>query len=175
MRWVLLFALCASALRADVSGCACDPAQPETMKRRECGLCREAEKQEGDGVFFLKDINPRKPNRWLALPKRHLPHHHSLKELSKKEQAELWAAAIRKGQELWGDQWGLAYNSDRVRTQCHTHIHIGKLLKGLAPGKTLIVKGPEDIPPLDGIWVHPQGKKLVVHYGEGITETALLR
>ncbi|HBY61619.1 MAG TPA: hypothetical protein DEH78_17495 [Solibacterales bacterium] len=178
MRWALLFLLLVAGgagARADVSGCACDPAQPETMKRRECGLCREAENQQGEGVFFLKDINPRKPNRWLALPKRHIPGHHAMKDLTKEERAELWAAAIQKARELWGDEWGLAYNSDRVRTQCHTHIHIGKLLKGLAPGKTMIVNGPADIPALDGIWVHPKGKKLVVHYGEGITETALLR
>src|SRR5262245_13327482 len=33
------------ALWADVRGCQCDPAKPETMEARECGLCREAEKQ----------------------------------------------------------------------------------------------------------------------------------
>ena len=42
------------------------------MAKHECGLCREAEKLPQDpSVFFLKDINPRKPNRWLALPRAH--------------------------------------------------------------------------------------------------------
>src|SRR5690348_6447177 len=51
---------------ADISHCACDISNPETMAARECGLCKEAEKQPADGaVFFLKDSNPRKPNRWL--------------------------------------------------------------------------------------------------------------
>jgi hypothetical protein len=52
--------------------CATAPAtsSAESMAKRECGLCREAEKQPQDTpVFFLKDINPNKPNRWLALPR----------------------------------------------------------------------------------------------------------
>ena len=60
--------------------CACDVAKPESMATRECGLCREAENQPADvSVFFLKDINPRKPNRWLALPRAHI---HALAEMS---------------------------------------------------------------------------------------------
>ena len=43
------------------------------MAARECSLCREAEKQPAEpGVFFLKDVNPRKPNRWLALLRQHV-------------------------------------------------------------------------------------------------------
>ncbi|MBX5494655.1 MAG: hypothetical protein IRZ15_04915 [Bryobacteraceae bacterium] len=178
MRAMVLCAglLLCHAANADISRCACDPAQAETMQLRECSLCREAEKHPEDiEVFFLKDINPRKPNRWLALPRVHGPGGHHLRDLTPKQRTALWTAAIRKAQELWGDEWGLAYNADTARTQCHAHIHIGKLLKGLAPGKTMIVDGPADIPPLDGIWVHPHGKKLMVHYGERITETALLR
>jgi hypothetical protein len=180
MRIPLLFGLLIPMLLlADVSQCACDPANPESMKARECALCREAEKQpEHVEVFYLKDINPRKPNRWLVLPRLHSHVGHPLHSLSKDLQTKLWKAAIAKARELWGDDWGLAYNADTVRTQCHTHIHIGKLLQGLSPGRYIDVDGAEQIPaPHDdtGIWVHPAGNKLRVHYGEGITETTLLR
>jgi hypothetical protein len=177
---ILLLGLLAGigVLRADISGCACDPGRPETMERRECSLCREAEKQPpGTEIFFLKDANPRKPNRWLALPRVHSAVGHSLADLTPEQRALLWKAAIAKGRELWGDQWGLAYNGDQVRTQCHAHIHIGKLLQGLAPGKTMIVSREEDIPVQrgDGWLIEPHGKDLLVHYGEIITETVLLR
>ena len=168
----------ASLLNADVTNCACDASKPETMKARECSLCNEAERHSAEGVFFLKDINPRKPNRWLALPRPHGPAGHPLHMLTRAEQAALWKAAIVKAKELWGDGWGLAYNAQIHRTQCHGHLHIGKLLQGLAPGKyydTATVEGiriPDDH---TGLWVHPVGKKLRVHYGEGITETVLLR
>ena len=57
---------------ADVRNCVCDISSAESMAKRECGLCREAEKQPQDTpVFFLKDINPNKPHRWLALPRVH--------------------------------------------------------------------------------------------------------
>ena len=52
------------------------------MKRRQCSLCREAEKQPADqSIFFLKDINPRKPNRWLALPRAHFGGLHHLHDM----------------------------------------------------------------------------------------------
>lgn len=166
-------------LFADISQCACDPANPETLKLRECSLCVEAEKQPHDaGIFFLKDINPRKPNRWLALPKLHSHAGHPLHKLPRELRTRLWTAAIAKARELWGDDWGLAYNSAVNRTQCHTHLHIGKLLLGLSPGRFIDVDHPSQIPaPEDdtGLWVHPVGDKLRVHFGEGITETTLLR
>jgi hypothetical protein len=175
---VLGFAL-ASFLTAEVAHCACDPAKAVTLEPRECSLCREAEKQAHDAeVFFLKDINPRKPNRWLALPRVHTHAGHALETLPKDLRVKLWKAAIVKARELWGEEWGLAYNAREHRTQCHTHVHIGKLLQGLAPGKFIDVDNPEQIPVPDndtGLWIHPVGKKLRVHYGEGITETALLR
>lgn len=168
------------ALWADVADCACDPRKPETMERRECGLCREAEKQPaGLSIFFLKDINPRKPNRWLALPRTHGKGvGHSLADLTPEERTALWEAAIRKGRELFGEQWGLAVNGDYSRTQCHMHIHVGKLLDGLETETVRVVAGPAEIPlPTDGdgLWVHPHEGKLHVHYGEQITETVLLR
>jgi len=168
-----------AVLWADVSNCACDPSKPASMEARECSLCWEAETQPADaGIFFLKDNNPRKPNRWLALPREHGHGGHHLSELPKEFQTRLWKAAIAKAKELWGEEWGLAYNSYLVRTQCHGHIHIGKLLQGLAPGAYKDVSGPEQIEaPSDaqGIWIHPVGNKLRIHYGEQITETVLLR
>jgi hypothetical protein len=166
------------ALFADVRGCACNPQRPETMEARECGLCREADKAPaGEPVFFLKDINPRKPNRWLALPRAHYDGGHGPELMSRADRTALWKAAIAKAKELWGEEWGLAYNGELVRTQCHGHIHIGKLLKGVEYGTPLVVSRPEDIPapPGKGVWVHPAGTKLHVHIENTITETVLLR
>jgi hypothetical protein len=164
---------------ADVTRCACDLSNPDSLAARECGLCREAEKQPpGESVFFLKDINPRKPNRWLALPRAHGKAQHSLAEMSAAQRLELWTAAIAKAKELWGDQWGLAMNGDEQRTQCHMHIHIGKLLDGVETPNLVIVNGAAQIPVPedgDGLWVHPDAGKLHVHFAEQITETVLLR
>ena len=176
MRRLAILPLVFPFLNADVSNCACDPSNPTTMTPVACSLCREAEKHTGE-MFFLKDANPRKPNRTLLLPRTHLPAGHPLHELPKEFQARFLKAAMAKGRKLWGDGWGLAYNHEKVRTQCHGHIHIGKLLPGLAPGKYYDVSSPGDIrlPDKGGIWIHPAGGKLRVHYGEEITETVLLR
>ena len=161
---------------ADVRNCACDLAKPETMAARECGLCREAEEQPADvAVFFLKDNNPRKPNRWLALPR---PHIHALADFTPEARLALWNAAIEKAKSLWGDQWGLAVNGDERRTQCHAHIHIGKLLDGVENENFTAVDGPAGIPvPKDGtgFWIHPVGNQLHVHSGEQVTEFVLMR
>ena len=64
--WVLPLA------QADVRDCACDAARPETLERRECALCRAADQQPpGTAFFVIRDANPVKPNRWLALPRDH--------------------------------------------------------------------------------------------------------
>lgn len=164
--------------RAAIERCACDPARPETMAGRECSLCREVEKQPpGCGVFFLKDVNPLKKNRTLALPCKHTTGLHHLDQLSAKERNELWSAAIAKAKELWGPEWGVAYNGDKVRTQCHLHIHIGKLLKGVETGKPITVYSVAQIPVPkgDGLWIHPHGKGMHVHQHEQTCETVLLR
>jgi CDP-diacylglycerol pyrophosphatase len=162
-----------------VSKCACDPANAQAMAERTCGLCREAEKQPaGAPVFFLKDINPRKPNRWLALPRTHHEGVKSLLGMTAAERGAFWTAAIAKARELWGDKWGIAMNGDEVRTQCHSHAHIGKLLDGIETSNFVVVKVPAEIPaPKDGtgLWIHPEGSGLHVHLGEQITETVLLR
>jgi hypothetical protein len=173
-------ALTAVLARADISHCACDVANPESMAARECGLCREAEKQPADMlVFLLKDNNPRKPNRWLVLPRGHGKAGDPLASMTAGQRTALWTAAMEKGRELWGDKWGLAYNGDISRTQCHAHVHVGKLLDGIETDNFMVVSGPAQIPtPKDGtgLWVHTiEGGKLHVHTGEQITETVLLR
>lgn len=166
---------------ADVSGCACDPARPESMKGRPCSLCAEAEKHPaGAEFFFLKDNNPRKPNRWLLLPRSHAHDGPAtLAGMTAAQRTRLWRAAIARARELWGDGWGIAYNGDKVRTQCHGHIHLGKLLQGVELDRDFIViSRPEQIPvPKDGtgLWIHPAGNRLHVHLGEQTCETVLLR
>ena len=159
--------------------CVCDPAKPETMKARQCSLCNEAEKHSSGEPFFLKDINPRKPTRWLALPRKHQADSHHLHDYNKQDRIALWKAAIGKATELWGDQdWGIAYNGAEVRTQCHAHLHIGKFLKAAENNRKVItVRRAEEIPTPknEGIYVHPVANGLHVHLGEQITETALMR
>lgn len=158
--------------------CHCDPAQPETLKSRECSLCAEAEIQPATvEIFFLKDANPRKPNRTLALPRIHTREHHPLAELPPELRTKLWVDSVEKAKELWGPDWAVAYNGDRVRTQCHAHLHIGKLLPGVEFGAFVVVNTPAEIvvPTGQGVWVHPVDGKLHVHSGEQITETVLLR
>ena len=159
-------------------GCVCDAARPETMQARECGLCRLAEEQTGDAPFFFtRDINPTKPNRMLILPRKHYAGPHSLAELSSEERAAFFTAAIGKAEELWGDGWGIAINADVNRTQCHTHMHIGKLLPDVENDNFSITDGPSTIPvPADGggMWIHPVNGKLHVHPAN-IAEPVLMR
>jgi len=142
-------------------------------------LCAEAEKQPASVViFFLPDTNPRKHNRLLALPREHSPGLHRIADLTPSTRAALWREAIGKAKSLWGDNWGVAYNGDRVRTQCHVHIHIGKMIPGVEWGEFKEVSGPEEIPipDVDGFWIHATADgKLHVHTGEQVTETVLLR
>lgn len=148
-------------------------------KQRECSLCVEADKEPAYlEVFFLKDANPTKPNRRLVLPRAHAPGAHSLASLTPELRHLLWTTAIAKAQETWGDGWAIAYNGEERRTQCHTHLHIGKLLPDQETGQPLVVKGAADIPaPADGagLWVHPAAGKLHVHLGQQVNETVLMR
>jgi hypothetical protein len=148
------------------------------MQSRECSLCAEAEKQPmATAVFFLKDINPRKPNRWLALPREHAHGKHRLADLNSEARTALWTAAIEKAKSMWGDLWGVAYNGDRVRTQCHAHIHLGRMVPGVEAGEFIVVENISQIPvpAADGLWIHQHQGKLHVHTGEQIAETVLLR
>lgn len=176
MRFLPALLLCAALVQGDVRKCVCDISSPGSMAKRECGLCREAEKQPSDtAVFFVKDINPNKPDRWLALPRSH---HHTFAELTPAERLALWSGAIQKARELWGDQWGLAVNSDSRRSQCHMHVHIGKLLADSETPDFVLADGPADIPVPEnggGIWIHPFGGKLHVHLAEDAPELLLMR
>jgi diadenosine tetraphosphate (Ap4A) HIT family hydrolase len=165
-------------LLADVRECACDPQKPETLEARACSLCQEAEKQPADlAVFFLKDVNPTKANRTLALPRKHYPGQHSLEAMPAAERTALWTGAIAKAKELWGDQWGIAMNGEERRTQCHMHLHIGKLTADAENERFVVVNGPAGIPLTGGVglWVHPVEGKLHVHSGEQVTEFVLMR
>jgi diadenosine tetraphosphate (Ap4A) HIT family hydrolase len=160
------------------SRCNCDPSQPDTMKERPCSLCAEVEKEPPNvRIIFRKDINPHKPNRIIVMPRAHTPGMHELSEYTPEQRTELWTAAINKGKEMWGDQWGIAYNGDVVRTQCHAHLHVSKLLDGVEWGEPLIVDSPAEIPLPEGhaMWIHPVGGKLHVHRDDQIAETVLLR
>src|SRR6266567_35619 len=139
--------------RADVRGCLCDVAVPATLEARDCGLCKEVEKQPADiPYFFLRDTNPTKQHRWLALPRFHGGHPQLMSDMTSEQRAGYWAAAISKAREVWGDQgWGVALNGTEKRTQCHIHIHIGKLLPDYENDKFVVVDKPSEIPaPKDG-------------------------
>src|ERR1700730_15408614 len=129
MRGLLIAVVLISSLRADIVSCACDATRSETLEVRQCSLCREAEKQPASvKIFFQKDANPSKPKRWLALPRSH---ERSIELLTDEQRADLFAAAVEKAKELFGDQWAIAYNAPSVQTQCHVHLHIGKLIPGV--------------------------------------------
>ena len=64
----------------------------------------------------------------------------------------------------------MAINGEEVRTQCHTHIHIGKLIKGadIETKNFIVISRPDQIPDPKGLglWIHPVGNKMHVHMGE---------
>lgn len=158
--------------------CSCDVKIPETLNARQCSLTRVTEEQPPDiTVFFLPDANPKKPNRLLALPREQKAGMQRVADLTPQTRLDLWTKAIEKAKEKWGDRWGIAYNGDNVRTQCHVHVHIGRLIEGVEAGDFLVVDGPARIPVpgVDGYWIHPVNGKLHVHTGEQICETVLLR
>jgi diadenosine tetraphosphate (Ap4A) HIT family hydrolase len=158
--------------------CACDAQVPESLNARQCSLNKLTEEQPANiRVYFVADANPKKANRLLALPREQSPGMQSMANLSAETRLELWTKAIEKAKEKWGDRWGIAYNGDNVRTQCHVHIHIGRLIEGVEAGDFLVVDGPAQIPVpgKDGYWIHPVNGKLHVHTGEQICETVLLR
>ena len=165
--------------RADVRNCQCDPERPETLEARECSLCKEAEKHPADQQFFaVKDTNPNKPNRWMLLPRFHGNRPQELVEMTPEQRTAYWTAAIAKAHELWGEDWGVALNSTERRTQCHIHLHIGKLLPDAENDHFVVVDKPSAIPlprDGDGIWIHPIGGRLHVHMDEPAGELKLQR
>lgn len=178
MRWFPVFALLATLAQAEVRQCACDPANPETMKARQCSLCAEAERQPSGVEFFvLKDANPRKPNRWLVLPRAHGVGGHQLHELDAATRLRLWRKVVETAREKFGEDWGAAYNGSQVRTQCHLHIHIGRFIRAAESSRFVFVRRLEELPaPRDGgIWVHPVRGGFHAHLGEQTVETVLVR
>jgi diadenosine tetraphosphate (Ap4A) HIT family hydrolase len=171
--WVLPLA------QADVRDCACDTAHPETLESRECALCRAADEQPAGTTYFaIPDANPTKPNRTLALPRYHGSNPQELSGMTADQRTAYWTFAIAKARDLWGEQWGLAVNNLERRSQCHMHIHIGKLNEGVEDDRMVIVDGPADIPlprEGEGLWVHPSAGKLHVHWGNPTPELLLMR
>jgi hypothetical protein len=161
---------------ADVRGCVCDPTHPDTMAGRECSLTLVTMGQGlASPVFFIKDSNPSKANRLLAIPHSF---HHTLDDMTAAERTAYWKAAIAKAREVWGDDWGIAINSLAKRSQCQLHAHIGKLLATVDRSGGVLVARPEDIPVPpngDGIWIHPEGVKFRVHVGDPSPELGLMR
>jgi diadenosine tetraphosphate (Ap4A) HIT family hydrolase len=160
-----------------VVGCPCDHSQKDSMQDRVCSLCRTAEEQSED-VYFLKDINPRKPNRYLALPRAHASGLQAVGELPAAERERVWTAAIAKARELFGERWGLAENSYFFRTQCHAHIHMGPLNPDLDDSTGTLYARPADFPAVGaekGMWLHPKDGKYCVHLDRDLAEIVLVR
>ena len=176
---VLVCALAALFVRADVRDCVCKLDSPALSETKGCSLCIEAEKHlKDEPLFVVHDNDPSKPNRWLVIPRPHYDGSNPLAQMSDAERLAVWNAAIAKGKEAWGDSWAVAMNGDMARRQCHAHIHVGKLLDGKETDQGIFVAGPAQLPKISdgtGIWFHPAGARLHVHLGEQITETVLMR
>jgi diadenosine tetraphosphate (Ap4A) HIT family hydrolase len=181
MRGILLASLALAAFSSSAEAqmaCACDPANPETLKVRNCSLVNEALKQPPEvATFVLKDINPRKPQRWLVLPREYRGGIHPMHDLPRSERLDLWKFAVKTAQEKFGEDWALAYNGPKVRTQCHLHIHVGRWIKAADTTKFKYIARIEDLPnPEDsGILLRPWKSGFKVLTGEQIMETALVR
>ena len=177
MRLLRLFlALAACIARADIVDCLCDVTRPETLAARQCSLCREAEKQPAETqVFFLKDTNPTKPNRWLALPR---VHDRAIGQLTPELRTALFRTALDKAKSLFGNDWAIAYNAPELQTQCHVHVHLGKWMPAVENTQFITVQRIDEVPVPpkgEGFWVHPAGNALHVHTGDEIAETVLVR
>lgn len=160
-----------------VVSCPCDHARPETLQSRVCSLCGTAEKQT-DSIYFLKDINPHKPNRYLALPQAHDDGMQSIGTIAEPLRSQLWREAIRRARELFGERWGLAHNSHWFRTQCHAHIHMGPLSPEVEDVNGTLYDSPEAFPappPEQGMWVHPKDGRYCVHLDRDLAEIVLIR
>lgn len=160
-----------------VVDCPCDHSQPESLKPRVCSLCGTARKQTTE-IYFLKDINPHKPNRYLALPKAHEGGMQSIGTMPEPLRTLLWREAIAKARELYGERWGLAHNSHLFRTQCHAHVHMGPMSPDVEDVNGILYDDPKDFPaapPDQGIWIHPKDGRYCLHLDRDLTEIVLIR
>jgi diadenosine tetraphosphate (Ap4A) HIT family hydrolase len=175
---LLVLTLARPALRADVRGCTCDLSDPATAQVRGCSLCVEAARHPAsERIIVLRDNSPAKPNRWLVVPHAAFDGESPLTRMSEAERLELWNAAISKANEVWGTAWGIAMNGDKSRSQCHLHVHIGKLLDGKEDDNGFYVDDAAQLPAIadgTGLWFHPLNGKLHVHSGEA-TELVLMK
>ncbi len=160
-----------------VVDCPCDHSRVESLESRVCSLCGTAE-TASDEIYFLKDINPHKPNRYLALPKAHGAGYQSTADLSAVSRSELWRRAAQRAEELYPGRWGLAQNSNVFRTQCHAHLHIGPLSPEVEDTGGVLHGTFEEFPnvrPEQGIWLHPKDGKYCVHLDRDLAEIVLVR
>ncbi len=160
-----------------VVDCPCDHADPESLSPRVCSLCGTAE-EASEEIYFLKDINPHKPNRYLALPKSHGSGFQSTAHLPSESRARLWQRAAERAENIYPGRWGLAQNSHFFRTQCHAHIHIGPLSPEVEDtGGTLYESVGEfpNVGPEQGIWVHPKNRAFCLHLDRDLAEVVLVR
>jgi diadenosine tetraphosphate (Ap4A) HIT family hydrolase len=175
----LLLSVAPPRLAADARACDCKLNDPESMKQRQCSLCREAENQPAGVEFFvIRDSNPHKPNRWLILPRAHMPGSHPLHRMPTKERDRLWNFAIAEAKRQFPDGgWGIAYNGDKVRTQCHLHLHIGKFIPAAENSKFKLIRRVAQIPApsTGGVLIYPVKNGFRVLTGEEAMETALVR
>ena len=182
LRWCCAIALLLlHAGHADVRNCVCDMARPETLEARECSLCKVVETHSAEPSFLaIRDANPNKPHRWLALPRFHGRQPQHLADFTPELRAAYWTFSIAKAHELWpADDWGLAVNSLEKRTQCHAHIHIGKMREGVENDRITVVDDIASIPlprEGDGLLIHPiPGGKFHAHHGDDSPELMLER
>ncbi len=183
LRWPLRLSVAALAFYAllpltplPVVGCPCDHAEPDSLNPRVCSLCGTAERQS-EPIYFLKDINPRKPNRYLALPKMHGRGFQSTAHLPPDLRGTLWRRAAERAEELYPGRWGLAQNSHYFRTQCHAHIHIGPLSPEVEDVGGTVYHSAAEIPnvgPEQGLWLHPRDGGYCVHLDRDLAEIVLV-
>jgi hypothetical protein len=149
--------------------CACS--NIDDLAAPECSLCGEAVRRrpqrDGGSTIVIEDKNPCK-GRWLALPLEHRgPCMQTLSTLSPKARGDLGRTAVAKAAAEFGPGFGLAINPPDQRTQCHLHVHIGRLRPNVTCSATIAaVSSPDDVFAIatdQGMWVHAAGGGYHVH------------
>lgn len=139
----------------------------------ECSLCNEAVRrrpEHGSSTIVIKDRNVCK-GRWLALPQEHRgPCIQTLPTVSPQARRDLGRTAIAKALAEFGPGFGLAINPSAERSQCHLHVHIGRLRPNVACSAVMAsVSSPDEVFAAatdQGVWVHAAGGGYHVHTSE---------